>query len=186
MKIIIGLGNPGFRYRNTKHNVGFLAIKTFAKKYRLRINKKGFNGIYGTGKVRTEEVTLFEPLTYMNLSGVAVKAICSSRLDEENNLLIISDDFNLPLGHIRLRQTGSHGGHNGLASIIEHIGPDFARLRIGIGLANGVRSDMTSYVLSPFLRKERPILAGSIEKAVGCIETWLTQGITEAMNLYNA
>ncbi|RKY42362.1 MAG: aminoacyl-tRNA hydrolase [Candidatus Makaraimicrobium thalassicum] len=200
MKIIVGLGNPGLKYRNTRHNAGFLALGALAKKYRIAIKKRGFSGIYGIGRILQQEVVLFEPLTYMNLSGEAVKAVCSFGQGEglrgkkrsKKDLLVISDDFNLALGRIRLRQKGSSGGHNGLQSTIEKMGPDFFRLRVGVGPAGpgGFEEDrhlmdMSAYVLSPFLRGERGVLNEALGKAVGCIETWLTAGIKEAMNRYN-
>jgi PTH1 family peptidyl-tRNA hydrolase len=185
MKIIAGLGNPGFKYRNTRHNTGFLVLKHLAKKHRLPIKKKGFSGIYSIGRIAGQEVMLFEPLTYMNLSGEAVNAVCSSRMDEKKDLLVISDDFNLSLGCIRLRKEGSAGGHNGLQSVISKIGPDFARLRIGIGSGEAT-GDMSAYVLSVFSREERIVINGILEKAAECVEMWLARGITEAMSLYNS
>ena len=184
MKIIIGLGNPGLRYRGTRHNVGFLVLKDLAKKHRISIRRKGFAGIYGVGRARRQEVMLFRPLTYMNLSGEAVKAVCSSKLSDKKDLLVVSDDFNLSLGRIRLRNKGSSGGHNGLQSIIEKIGPDFARLRLGVGTGKAVK-DLAPYVLSPFPRAERPALNEMRERAVECIETWLAEGTKKAMDRYN-
>jgi PTH1 family peptidyl-tRNA hydrolase len=184
MKIIVGLGNPGLRYRNTRHNAGFLVLKALAKKHRIGIRKKGFYGAYGIGRIKQQEVMLFEPLTYMNLSGKAVESVCFSRLEDKKDLLIISDDFNLPLGSIRLRDKGSSGGHNGLQSIIEKIGPDFARLRLGVRTGDTIE-DMSSYVLSPFSRAERPLLEGMRERAMECVETWLVKGIKETMSRHN-
>jgi PTH1 family peptidyl-tRNA hydrolase len=185
MKIIVGLGNPGLRYRSTRHNAGFMVLKALAKKYRMSIRKKGFQGVYGVGRILDKEVMLFEPLTFMNRSGGAVKAVCSSKLEEDKDLLVVSDDFNIPLGTIRLREKGSAGGHNGLQSVIENIGPDFARLRIGIG-AGEASGDMSSYVLSPFPRVERPVLEEMLVSAVTMIETWLEKGVKEAMNSHNS
>ncbi|MFH1552297.1 MAG: aminoacyl-tRNA hydrolase [Candidatus Omnitrophota bacterium] len=184
MKIVVGLGNPGLRYRNTRHNVGFLVLKLLAKKYRLGIKKKGFQGVYGLGRIARQEVMLFEPLTYMNLSGGAVGAVCSSKLLDKMDLLVVSDDFNLPLGNVRLRGKGSSGGHNGLQSIIDRIGPDFARLRVGVGPEHEV-SDMSAYVLSPFPRREKAVLNEALEQAAECVETWLEAGTEKAMIQYN-
>ncbi|MFQ5952320.1 MAG: aminoacyl-tRNA hydrolase [Candidatus Omnitrophota bacterium] len=175
MKIVVGLGNPGFRYRNTKHNIGFKVLDLLAKKHRLSIKKKGYQGVYGTGRITGKEVTLFKPLTYMNLSGGAVEAICSSRLRDKKDLLVVADDFSLPLGSIRLREKGSSGGHNGLESIIDRIGPDFFRLKVGITAGERI-DDASSYVLSPFPRKVRPLLGDVLEKAVENIEKWLENG----------
>jgi len=180
MKIIIGLGNPGLRYKHTRHNAGFLALNVLSKKYALGIKKRGFGGVYGFGRIKGYEVMLFEPLTRMNLSGEAVKAVCSSKLEDKKDLLVISDDFNLPLGSIRLREKGSSGGHNGLESIIEQIGPDFTRLRIGIG-SGFEGADASSYVLGRFSRKEKPALNESFTKAVRCIELWLDLGVKDAI-----
>ncbi|MDP8299940.1 MAG: aminoacyl-tRNA hydrolase [Candidatus Tantalella remota] len=184
MKIIVGLGNPGFRYRNTRHNAGFLALKLLAADAGISIRKKGYSGIYGIGRIEGQEVLLFEPLTYMNRSGEAVKSICSAKLDESSELLVVTDDFNIPLGSVRLREQGSAGGHNGLKSIIEHIGNDFTRLRLGVGTVSGIE-DMSSYVLSAFPRRERACLNGMLEESAGCIKIWLSRGIKEAMNRHN-
>lgn len=184
MKIIIGLGNPGFRYRNTRHNVGFLLIKALSKKYKISIKNRGFSGLYGVGRINQEEVMLFQPLTYMNLSGQAVKAVVSSKLKEKENLIVVSDDLNLPLGSIRLREKGSAGGHNGLKSIIDKIGQDFTRLRIGIS-SGMVPEDTSTYVLASFPRKERKELENSLIRAVECIEMWIDEGTKKSMNLYN-
>ncbi|NQT32231.1 MAG: aminoacyl-tRNA hydrolase [Candidatus Omnitrophica bacterium] len=184
MKIIVGLGNPGLRYRNTRHNVGFLVLNALARKHALRIRKKGFGGKYAVGRILRNEVMLFEPLTYMNLSGEAVSSICSSKLEEKADLLVVSDDVNLDPGSIRLREKGSSGGHNGLKSIIDKIGPDFARLRIGIGADRKI-ADMSSHVLAAFPRREKTVLNEVLEKAVECIEIWLAQGVKEAMGKSN-
>jgi len=185
MKIIVGLGNPGLRYRNTRHNAGFLAVDVIAKKNRISLRKKGYKGAYGVGRIRGEEVFLFKPYTYMNLSGEAVKSVFSSMAEEMQDLLVISDDVSLPLGQIRLRERGSSGGHNGLESIIEHIGPDFARLKLGVDSMNNTNQDMAAYVLAPFTRCERSEVVRMLEKASDCTETWLALGMKDAMNGYN-
>ena len=184
MKIIVGLGNPGLKYRNTRHNAGFLVIKELAEKNGISLRKKAFGGVYGIGRVTAREAMLFEPHTYMNLSGEAVKAVCDRKLEEKEDLLVISDDFNLPLGSVRLREKGSAGGHNGLKSIIDHMGTDFARLRVGVGAATPME-DMSDYVLSSFAKKERPILQEGIVKAVSCVEIWLEEGVRAAMARHN-
>ena len=184
MKIIVGLGNPGLRYRNTRHNAGFLVIDELAKRHRIRVNKKAYGGLCGTGRINGVEILLFKPLTYMNLSGSAVSAVVSEKLQEKEDLLVVSDDIALTLGNIRLRTKGSSGGQNGLRSIIDRLGEDFARLRIGIGTDKEIM-DSSSFVLGPFTRKERPLLAEALENAAGCVETWLTEGVLEAMSRYN-
>ncbi|MBU1083818.1 MAG: aminoacyl-tRNA hydrolase [Candidatus Omnitrophota bacterium] len=184
MKIIVGLGNPGIRYRNTRHNVGFQVLSSIAKKHGIALRKKGFAGKYGVGRVYGEETMFFEPRTYMNLSGEAVSAVCSAKLTDKNDLLVISDDLNLFLGNIRIREKGSAGGHNGLRSIISFIGEDFVRLRVGVA-SGEIPQDTSSYVLSTFSRRERPELEKTIALASDCVETWMKEGTKAAMSLYN-
>lgn len=184
MKIIVGLGNPGSEYEGTRHNAGFMAIAAVAEKYGIEIKKKAFGGLYGFGKVLGREITLFKPETYMNLSGEAVGGICGKKLEDKKDLLVISDDVALPLGVIRLREKGSSGGHNGLRSVIQYLGTDFARLRIGVGKQEKV-PDMKSYVLSDFLPEERAVLREGIARAVMCVEEWLVYGIRKAMSEHN-
>ncbi len=183
-KIIVGLGNPGFRYRRTKHNIGFRILDRFAEEHGLRIRKKGFQGIYGIGRAFGEEVVLFKPMTYMNLSGGPVEAICSSHLSGLEELLVVSDDFNFPIGIIRIREKGASGGHNGLQSIVEKLGPEFNRLRVGVGTSE-MPEDKAKYVLSAFSRGDKAALGDAIEKSVRCIEAWIAKGVAEAMNRYN-
>lgn len=182
MKIIVGLGNPGLRYRNTRHNAGFLAAGVFAKKHKIGIKKKGFLGVYGQGRIKGRQVVIFMPMTYMNLSGDAVKSVCAGKLSEKEDILVISDDINLPIGDIRLREKGSAGGHNGLKSIIEKIGSDFVRLRIGVGQEEKIE-DMSAYVLAPFPQSQKKIMAETFEKAVEVIETWLARDPHRASNV---
>jgi len=185
MKIIVGLGNPGLRYRNTRHNAGFMVVSALAGKYRIAVKKRGFGGRYGVGKIGPSEVLLFEPLTYMNLSGPAVKAVCSTHLRDMEDLLVVSDDLNLDLGRMRLRDKGSDGGHNGLKSIIGVMGDGFSRLRLGVGMGM-VPEDMPSFVLSPFARKDQKPLREMIERAVEGIEMWLDLGTRDAMRRVNS
>ncbi len=175
MKVVVGLGNPGLRYRKTRHNVGFMALNTLAKKHRLAIKKKGFGGVYGIGRVSHKEVILFEPLTYMNSSGEALKAVCSSHLADRGDLLVVSDDLDLPFGVLRLKEKGSSGGHNGLQSIIDKMGSEFTRLKVGIGSERGVE-DAATYVLASFSRQERAALPEILDTVVERIETWIVSG----------
>jgi len=184
MKIIVGLGNPGTEYAGTRHNAGFMAVKAISEKYGISLKKRAFGGVYGFGKVLGKELMLFEPHTYMNLSGDAVNAICSRHLEKKNGLLVISDDMALPLGVIRIREKGSSGGHNGLSSIIGYLGQDFSRLRIGIGMENTV-PNMKEYVLSEFRKAEQPVLKEVITRLVLYAEEWLVSGVKKAMALHN-
>ena len=185
MKIIIGLGNPGLRYRNTRHNAGFLVIKALSKKHKIPLRHRGFHGVYGTGRIDGREVMLFEPRTFMNLSGEAVSAVAGARLKNKKDRLIVVDDINLSFGDLRLRKDGSAGGHNGLKSIIGAVGPDFSRLRLGIKPQREVEGDLARFVLAPFPGRDREELEGMIEKAACCLETWVSKGIEKAMEAYN-
>jgi len=159
-------------------------ISILAKKYRISLKKKGFGGLYGIGGIRGEETILFQPMTYMNRSGEALKSITAPKLEDKKDLLVISDDINLSLGSLRIRANGSSGGHNGLKSIIEHMGDDFARLRVGVA-SGPLPPETSSYVLSRFSRREKGIMSDAIERSAECAEKWLTKGIEEAMRLYN-
>ncbi|MBL7068892.1 MAG: aminoacyl-tRNA hydrolase [Candidatus Omnitrophica bacterium] len=183
MKAIIGLGNPGFKYRHTRHNIGFMVLDRVAKSSRIRLKNKSFGSLWGVGKIGKEEVMLAKPLTYMNLSGKAVSEIVRNKGFSLENLLVIMDDKDLPLGKIRVRKNGTSGGHNGLRSIIEGLGTDeFPRLRIGIGPPKNMLRD---YVLTPFGRGERGGLSGAMEISILCVNVWITKGIDAVMNRFN-
>ena len=184
MKIIAGLGNPGKGYKNTRHNAGFMVIKEISQKHGILLKKKAFGGLYGFGKIFGKEVILFEPQTYMNLSGEAVNAVCARHLEKREDLLVINDDTALTLGTIRIREKGSSGGHNGLKSIIQYIGTDFARLRVGVG-KGGPLIDMKDHVLSDFLSEEGKVLDEVIRRAAMCAEKWISEGLKRAMEGYN-
>ena len=185
MKLIVGLGNPGFRYRNTRHNVGFLAIKELSKKLKVSINKKKYDGVFGKGSFGMEEIVLFMPQTYMNLSGEAVKKLIRKINVKPEDLLVICDDFNLKLGFIRLKRQGSYGGHNGLESIIGSLGTEkFPRLRIGIGQDTKL-SDVVRFVLTSFKGDEKPALKEAIKEARDCAISWLGDGAETAMTKFN-
>ena len=185
MKVIIGLGNPGKRYEKTRHNVGFMVASALARSHGIRLNTKAFNSLIGRGRILGEEVAIALPQAYMNRSGEAVKAILSRRKTGLCDLLVICDDVNLSLGITRIRADGSAGGHNGLASIIEHLGSgDFARLRVGIGKeAEG--AGLSGYVLSTFKKAEETILDEAVETSVDCCETWLKGGVERAATQFN-
>ena len=184
MKIIAGLGNPGEKYDGTRHNAGFMVVREIAGKHGISIKKRAYGGVYGFGKILGQELLIFEPHTYMNLSGEAINAICSRHLEKKEDLLVVSDDVVLALGVLRLREKGSSGGHNGLSSIISYLGADFARLRVGVGMEKAV-PDMKDYVLSNFRSEEQPILKEVISRAVLCAEEWLVSGAKKAMGIYN-
>jgi len=185
MKIIIGLGNPGLEYKNTKHNIGFEVVKALAKASGIKINKRLNFSIAGKGKIAGEDVVLVLPQTYMNLSGRAVGEMASREMKDMSELIVVCDDINIELGRIRLRKAGSAGGHKGLTSIISALGKDdFARLRIGI--ATGVhRGDITDYVLSPFKHKEKRNVAHVIALAGDAVTCVVEDGLDKAMAKFN-
>lgn len=186
MKLIVGLGNPGLRYSNTRHNVGFMVVKALAKR-----SGKGFKREANTFsfvapvEIGEDRVILALPLTYMNLCGNSVKALVKKYGVAAEDLLVVCDDIDLELGRIKIRAQGSGTGHNGLKSIIAMLGTDrFARLRVGISRPQA-RHEVTDYVLCAFNRKENIQLKEILAKAVDCAESWVLCPITETMNTFN-
>lgn len=185
MKLIVGLGNPGKKFNNTRHNVGFMAIDELSKELGISIDQKKFNGVYGKGIVNGETVFLLKPQTYMNLSGESVRPLMEYFNIEVDDLLVIYDDLDLPTGKVRLRQKGSAGGHNGMKSIIAHVHTqEFKRVRIGIDRSG--RDTVIDYVLKPFSKEEQPSIQEAIERTVKACEAWTTEPFPEVMNHYNA
>lgn len=185
MKLIVGLGNPGFRYKNTRHNIGFMVINELSKRCGMPVKKKKYNGLFTKGAIEGRPAGFFMPETYMNLSGEAVlRAVKREKVDSKD-FLIVCDDINLKFGSMRLREKGSAGGHNGLESIIGSLGTDeFPRLRIGIGKDSAIR-DVVKFVLRPFDASERPNLAGIIKDAADCAVLWMMEGAAQAMAKFN-
>lgn len=174
MKLIVGLGNPGSRYHATRHNVGFLVIDALAAAHRLAIRKELPTAQYGEGSIGARRVVLAKPLTYMNVSGVAVAALCTHFAISSSELLVIHDDLDLVLGRIKLKTKGGDAGHYGVRSVIAHLGTgDFARLRVGIGRPP-TKEEIVPYVLSPFARDELSLLEEAIRMAVERVEHLLT------------
>jgi peptidyl-tRNA hydrolase, PTH1 family len=185
MKLIIGLGNPGSKYGDTRHNIGFKVARALADRYNIRLNTKTYNSFIGKGRVFSEDVVIALPQTYMNRSGEAVRMMSMRKKTAPKDILVICDDINLELGIIRIRPSGSSGGHKGLESIIEHMhNRDFARLRIGIGKDTG-SPDLSGYVLSPFKKGEIGALDSAIVSAVECCEEWIKEGAERAANRFN-
>jgi len=187
MKVIIGLGNPGFKYRATRHNIGFMVVDRLAASMRVKLKKKLFSALCGQGRFKGEEVLLVKPLTYVNLSGKAVSEIQASFEVATEDMLIIADDADLELGRIRVRGKGSSGGHNGMRSIIEELGTEeFPRLKVGIDSGSRARDILLSdYVLKPFNRAQRKALEGTLEACGECARTWIVNGTAVAMNRFN-
>ncbi len=185
MKAIVGLGNPGLQYRESRHNLGFLVIRDLARGVRIRINKKGFYSLFGKGAIEQQPVLLAMPVTYMNLSGKAVKSLVKQQKIALEDLLVVCDDVNLELGVIRLKASGSPGGHNGLSSIVDSLGTrNFARLRVGVGVPAG-KKDLTGHVLGNFKSSEIKVLNQTVERAVNCCRVWASAGPVTAMNRFN-
>ena len=193
MKLIAGLGNPGRSYANNRHNIGFMCISHFARAQGIQFDKKTGQARIGTGEVADERVVLARPQTYMNLSGQAVSRLAKRFKISPDNLLIIHDDLDLPLGKIRICKGGSSGGHKGIDSIIACIGSrDFCRIRVGIGRPDVFESsvkdkeaEVFDYVLSDFSPEEKKLVAKVITEVGEAITCLLTEGLTSAMNKYN-
>lgn len=186
MKLIVGLGNPGDEYIDSRHNIGFSVIKSLAKVFKVSFKRdRGTFSLSARAKIARENIVLGMPFTFMNLSGVAVKALLKKYKIDLNDLLVVSDDLDLELGRLKIRPYGSSGGHRGLDSIIEALGrEEFARLRIGIGKAPE-DSEASIYVLAPFGKKEKTEVKKVIDQAIACCESWVTKGVTETMNIFN-
>lgn len=184
MKAVIGLGNPGLKYSQTKHNVGFMLLDLIVKEkgYDYR---NDFRGKVAEGRANGNRQFFLKPYTYMNLSGQAVSQLVGYYKIPPQDILVIQDDMDLPLGKIRLRAKGSAGGHNGLKSIISELGTqDFWRLKIGVGRPKE-NYDVVNHVLSSFSKAEEKILAEVLGNAYNTVLLWLEGRSTEAMNLYN-
>ena len=183
MKLIVGLGNPGKKYENTRHNMGFMTIDLLSDISQIDVDKEVFHGLLGKGKIYKEDVILFKPTTYMNLSGSAISEVMHYFKIELDDLLVVCDDMALIPGKIRLRNKGSSGGQKGLQNTIDILGSDnFKRIRIGIGEPE---FDSIDYVLGKPTEDERPLIQGAIENAVGAIKMYLQQGFDKAMSEYN-
>ena len=185
MKIVVGLGNPGDKYADTRHNVGFKVIDTLAEVLKTDVRKRKFGARVGFGEFANKKVILFKPWQYMNRSGQAVATVMGFYKAGLSDLLVVLDDMALEPGTIRIRAKGSAGGHNGLADIIEKLGTEsFSRLRIGIGQSN--KEDAVDFVLDKPAKTERLALDEGIEKSRKAVLCWVEQGIEATMNQFNS
>ncbi len=185
MKVVVGLGNPGAKYAGTRHNVGFEVIDYLAGGPGVGPFRQQFQALIAEATEGSEKVLFVKPETFMNLSGRAVRAVADFYKVPLENLLVISDDFNLPLGKLRLRANGSHGGQNGLRNIQEQLGTDaYARLRIGVGQPDA--GEAVDFVLSKFKPGERAAVEDAVAKAAGAVLHWLRKGLEASMNVANA
>jgi PTH1 family peptidyl-tRNA hydrolase len=184
--LLVGLGNPGEEYARTRHNVGFRCLSVLAARHRLFFRQKHAQARLAVGEIAGRNVVLARPYTYMNRSGAAVAGLLAWLKLPLEQLLVIYDDLDLPLGTIRLRPRGSAGGHRGLRSIIEALESEqFARLRVGIGRPPDPSQDPVDYVLSPFTPEEETTLARVLERAADAVECFLKEGIEAAMARFN-
>lgn len=183
MFLIVGLGNPGKEYEDTRHNIGFKVVDNIAKEYNIEINRQKFKGTYGEGFINGKKVMLLKPTTYMNLSGESVREVINFYNLENHEILIIYDDISLDVGKLRIREKGSAGGHNGIKSIIAHLGSDvFPRIKVGVGQPN---SDLIRHVLGRFEKEEMTILDESIEAATKAAAEIIKDDVKTAMNQFN-
>ena len=185
--LIVGLGNPGSEYANTRHNAGFRAVESLADRWRVGWNlEKKFQARLAKAERDGRRVVLCEPLTFMNLSGEAVRAVMSFYRVPTGRLLVLVDDADLPFGEIRLRPRGSSGGHHGLDSVAQHVGgPDYARLKIGIGRKREGQRQIAGFVLSPFDAVEAGFVEKIMVRAADQAECWMVEGAEKAMNKFN-
>ncbi len=203
ISLIVGLGNPGAEYERTRHNIGFMAVDRLATSWSISLGKeKRFYGIFGEGRLSTRlvssgKIRLLKPTTYMNVSGQSVRACADWFKGNPENILVIYDDMDLPLGKLRLRPSGSAGGHNGMKSIISHLGTqNFPRLRLGIGrggkndvdgaIASKANQNVTNHVLGGFSTTETKILPEIFGLAESTVTSILADGLEKAMSLYNS
>lgn len=191
-QLIVGLGNPEPKYDQTRHNIGFAAVESLARSWQISLSEnRKFQGMFGEGRGPTDKIRLLKPLTYMNRSGQAIRAVTDWYKLPPESVLVIYDDMDLPCGKIRLRLSGSAGGHNGMKSAIAHLNTqNFPRLRIGIGKPqNATSSDdptAVSHVLGRFSAAENKLMSDVLQLAVECVELSLKQGVEKAMNSCNS
>ncbi len=187
MKLIVGLGNPGRMYENNRHNVGFMIIDLFAKRHNIKLSTKKKKTVFGRGKYEGTDLILLKPQTFMNLSGEAVLYLASFLKIKTTDIIVIADDTELALGKIRIRRSGSSGGHNGIKSLIYSLkSENFLRIKFGIGKpAADLEIDLCDYVLGNFPSSEKEVLEQELKKVVDALGVVITDSITSAMNQYN-
>ncbi|MYL51590.1 aminoacyl-tRNA hydrolase [Halobacillus litoralis] len=185
MKCIVGLGNPGKKYEETRHNIGFMIIDELASRNQWSLSQKKFNGLFTMERFNGEKIILLKPQTYMNLSGESLRPLMEFYDIEVEDVLVVYDDLDLPPGKIRLRKKGGHGGHNGIRNIIDQLGTkEFKRLRVGVGRPEGSKT-VIDHVLGGFSKEEQGPVEESIDHAVKACEAWIEQPFNEVMNDFN-
>lgn len=186
MKLVVGLGNPGKKYDGTRHNVGFAVVDRLAAAPAVGSFQERFDADIAEWREDSERILLLKPLTFMNLSGRAVRQTMDFYQVEVGDLLVVCDDMALPLGKLRFRARGTHGGHNGLRDIQQHLGTnEYSRLRIGVDVPEGEK-DAIDHVLGKFKPSEKPVIEDALQLAVQGVALWVRQGVQKCMNQYNA
>lgn len=185
MKLVVGLGNPGRKYEGTRHNVGFVVLNELARRHAAPRPKSNFQGEIAETEIAGQRVLLLWPQTFMNASGGSVLAARDFYKLADDELLVVCDDFNLPLGRLRIRPQGSAGGQKGLADVITRLGESIPRLRIGVGPVPD-NWDPADFVLSKFNKQDLPEIEIALAQAADAVQTWIRLGIDECMNKYNA
>ena len=183
MYIIAGLGNPGKKYENTRHNIGFITLDFLAERHDIKINKIKHKALVGEGRIAGQKVLLVKPQTYMNLSGESLREVMDYYKVDIEDMIVIYDDIDLDAGAVRIRKKGSAGTHNGMRSIVQHLGTDFPRIRMGIG--KDKRGDLVDFVLGGFTKEDKEVLEPAVERAALAVEMYVDEGIEKAMNKYN-
>ena len=185
MKLIVGLGNPGMQYAATRHNIGFEVIDSLSEIYNIQVTKSKYKAFIGEGNIKGERIILMKPQTYMNLSGEAVRACMDFHKMQPAEVFVIFDDVSLDVGQLRLRKNGSAGGHNGIKSIIAHLGTqEFPRLKFGVG-QKPAGWDLANYVLGRFSEDDLKIVGPKCKDAADATAMFVIEGIEKAMNQYN-
>jgi PTH1 family peptidyl-tRNA hydrolase len=185
ISLIVGLGNPGKQYQNTRHNIGFITVDKIAEKLNIGFDREKFKGLIAEGRVNNRNVLLLKPMTFMNKSGESVAQAARNKINSPGDLFVIYDDVELPLGKIRIRKNGSAGTHNGMRSIVERVGTkEFPRLRIGVGMDKKA-GDLADHVLGKFHPDERNTVTDLVEAAADAAIRAMEQGIESAMNEFN-
>jgi PTH1 family peptidyl-tRNA hydrolase len=184
MRLVVGLGNPGSRYRLTRHNLGFMVVDALAERWRISVGGHRHEAETGTGEIEAKRVVLAKPQTFMNASGESVAKLRRLYRLDPPDILAVYDDLDLPLGKVRLRGEGGAGGHNGVASLISILGKGFPRLRVGIGRPPG-GADPVGFVLEPFEAAELPTVQHAIGHAADGVESWVRNGVEPTMNILN-
>jgi len=185
LRLIVGLGNPGTSYENTRHNVGFMVIDKLGGEFGISVNKDKFDVRCGRGAIEDLTVMLAKPMAFMNRSGWPVQKLAAYYKIDSRDLIVVHDDIDLAFGRLKIKEKGGHGGHKGLKSIIQAIGEDsFVRLRIGVGRSE-TSSNVSDHVLGPFYDDESKLLDGILNRARDAVVTVLTEGPKAAMNRFN-